>query len=193
MRNHTFVTLIILLTIVIPMSANAEYEGGKDNNPDDDVPFTIISRDAPSIDKTKWDLTIEMKQDYHENGTTFEIITQICTNDGVCDPPEVMAAEIDERLHTISLTPPDDHSYVNWRVKSIDSNGNKTNHPHGDWYKTWSSCWYNDGEYGGVDSTSDGCLENESEKNISGFLFNTSIVALLSSTIIIYRKHNNVS
>ena len=95
-----------------------------------------------------------------------------------------MDADITERLHTISLTPPEDHSYVNWRVKAIDSDGNKTNHPHGDWYKTWSSCWYNDGTYGGVDATSDGCAVGEANAQVPGFLFCTSIIAIISSTVV---------
>ena len=81
-------------------------------------------------------------------GTSFELITQICTNDGICDPPVTMNADIDQRLHSISLTPPNDHTYVNWRVKATDSEGNKTNYPQGDWFKTWSSCYYNEGVWG---------------------------------------------
>ena len=108
-----------------------------------------------------------MDDDAYQNGTTFEIITQICLNSGVCDPPVIMNAEIDGPNQTIKLTPPSDHTYVNWRVKAIYEDGNSTNYPTGDWYKTWSSCWFDDGSYGGIDSNSDGC--NSDDDSLPGF------------------------
>ena len=52
--------------------------------------------------------------------------------------------------------------------------GNSTNFPQGSWYTTWSSCWQNDGAYGGIDANNagDGCAEGE---NTPGF---GAIVAL---------------
>lgn len=156
MRRKLLIPSLIVLLLLTPTSLGAA-EGGVDVNPDENAPFTVISRDSPSVDKEKWSLTIEMSQDAYDNGTSFELITQICTNDGICDPPVTMNADIDQRLHSISLTPPNDHTYVNWRVKATDSEGNKTNYPQGDWFKTWSSCYYNEGVWGGTDSLDDGC------------------------------------
>ena len=106
----------------ITLAHGAELEGGKDINPEGDVPFTVSAIDTPSVDKNEWTLTIEMSQEAADNGTTFEILTQICLNTGVCDPPVPMDAEIDGRLHTVSVTPPNSyfsrHTYVNWRVKA---------------------------------------------------------------------------
>ena len=116
MGRKILVLGVLFLTILAPNSSAAG-DAGVDVNPKGDEPFTVIERSTPSVDKETWSLTIEMKQEAYDNGTTFQIVTQICTNDGVCDPPVTMDAEITERLHSISLSPPNDHSYVNWRVK----------------------------------------------------------------------------
>ena len=168
--------LLASLIVALPLAHGAELEGGKDVNPEGDVPFTVSAIDTPSVDKKEWTLTIEMSQEAADNGTTFEILTQICLNTGVCDPPVPMDAEIDDRLHTISVTPPNGHTYVNWRVKAIDSDGNKTNYPSGDWYKIWSSCWYNEGEWGGIDSVADGC--KETSEDTPGFGIIASLVSI---------------
>ena len=189
MAKKTILLLIIISILIMPTGYAAEIEGGEDVNPEsDDVPFTITYRDTPSVDKDEWKLAIEMNEDAHNNGTTFEIITQICLNDGVCEPPVIMDAEMDGRLHTVSLTPPNEHSYVNWRIKATDSEGNKTNYPQGDWYKTWSSCWYNDGQWGGSDSTSDGC---EEETPGFGIIATTSAIAIAAISISRKRISNN--
>ena len=82
MRNRVLVPLLMMLIMTIPTSIGAE-EGGVDTNPDEDDPFTVVSRDTPSVDKEVWSLSIEMSEEAYNNGTTFEIITQICTNDGI--------------------------------------------------------------------------------------------------------------
>ena len=189
MAPKGLVILIALALLTLPSTLGAAIEGGQDVNPEgDEIPFLVLERDSPSVDKIKWSLTIEMSQETYDNGTTFEIITQVCTNDGVCDPPVIMEAEINDRVHSISVTPPSDHTYVNWRVKATDTDGNNTNYPHGDWFKTWSSCWYNDGNWGGVNSLDDGCDVNE--EDAPGFTALASIVALGLGIIAISRREN---
>ena len=181
--------LIALMLLTLPSTQGAATEGGQDVNPEgDDVPFLVLERDSPSVDKVKWSLTIEMSQEAYDNGTTFDLITQVCTNDGVCDPPVIMEAEINDRVHSISITPPSDHTYVNWRVKATDAEGNNTNYPHGDWFKTWSSCWYNDGNWGGVNALDDGCDVNE--EDAPGFTAVASIAALGLGVIAISRRES---
>ena len=182
--------LIVLMLLSLPSTQGAAIEGGQDVNPEgDDVPFLVVERDSPSVDKVKWSLTIEMSQEAYDNGTTFDLITQVCTNDGVCDPPVIMEAEINDRVHSISITPPSDHTYVNWRVKATDAEGNNTNYPHGDWFKTWSSCWYNDGSWGGVNALDDGC--DVDEEDAPGFTALASIAALGLGLIAISRREGH--
>ena len=188
MRKPMIVTMLIMLALFLPHTTAAS-EGGVDVNPSSDEPFTVIKRDSPSIDNEQWTLSIEMTQEAYDNGTTFELITQICTNDGVCDPPVVMDADVTERIHSISVTPPSDHTYVNWRVKALDNDGNKTNYPQGDWFKTWSSCWYNDGAWGGADSSAGGCLK--SDESTPGFATLVTISAISMAALMATRRINH--
>lgn len=164
MRLSWVTCLLVCLMLFSSFTSASELVGGQDENPaPEEAPFTILARDAPSVDGKSWSLSIEMDEAEHSNGTLFEIITQICTNDGVCDPPVVMDVAVDERVHDIDLKPKDDHTYINWRVRAVYEDGNSTNFPQGSWYTTWSSCWQNDGAYGGIDANAekDGCGTDE--------------------------------
>lgn len=178
MEKKIIIALLLSMILLSPLTSAAEVKGGEDVNPDEnEVPFTIDSRDTPSMDSKSWSLTITMNDDEYQNNTTFEITTQICLNDGVCDPPVVMDAEVNGAQHTISVTPPSDHTYVNWRVKAIYEDGNSTNYPTGDWYKTWSSCWYDGGSFGGIDSTEEGCTgEDESLPGFTAIIASSAIL-----------------
>ena len=90
------------------------------------------------------DLSVELDQAALDNGTTLAITTQICLNNGVCDPPVAQEATVsdDGSTYTMELEPPSDHSYVNWRIKATYADESTENFPDGAWYKTWSSCYY---------------------------------------------------
>jgi hypothetical protein len=150
------VTFLLLASMAGGASAG-ETTGGEDTNPGTDVPFTVVERTSPSRDGTTWSLSIELSQEAKENGTTAIITTQICLNSGVCDPPVDHEPTVEDGVYSMELKPPTDHSYVNWRVKATYADDSKENFPSGDWYKTWSTCYYNDGAYGGVHADGDGC------------------------------------
>tara|TARA_B100000459_G_scaffold140319_2_gene99182 strand:- start:926 stop:1459 length:534 start_codon:yes stop_codon:yes gene_type:complete len=158
--------------MITPMSATAsDAAAGEDVSPsDEDVPFSVATRTTPSTDGQTWELSLVMDDDAYENGTTFEITTQVCTNNGVCDPPVLMEATIDDKMQYVSLTPPSDHTYVNWRVKAIYSDDTYTNFPSGDWYTTWSSCYFQqDSGWGGVDYKDGKCDTGTESESIPGF------------------------
>lgn len=148
----------LLMTSALTVQA-AKATGGEDVNPGDDAPFTVQERTTPSQDGQVWTLTLALDQEAVDNGTTLAFTTQICTNDGVCDPPvnQDMVVSDDGSTFTSDLTPPNDHSYVNWRVKATYSDDSTENFPQGEWYKTWSTCYYNDGSFGGIHADGDGC------------------------------------
>lgn len=165
------VLVILAVFILIPISSMAsEVNAGEDVNPaNDEAPFTIAERTSPSVDGDVWSLSIVMNDEEAANETEFELTTQVCTNDGVCDPPVKMDAEKEGNTYSISVTPPSDHTYVNWRVKAIYSDGNTTNFPQGDWYKTWSSCYYQqDSGWGGEDYQDGECRTGE-DVGLPGF------------------------
>tara|TARA_B100000900_G_scaffold38827_1_gene29164 strand:- start:592 stop:1224 length:633 start_codon:yes stop_codon:yes gene_type:complete len=160
MKQSVTLLMAFALMITTAFAAQAgEATGGEDVNPDGDVPFTVQERTTPSQDGETWTLSVVMNQEAIDNGTTFAITTQICLNSGVCDPPVMQEVTVsdDGSTHTAELTPPEDHSYVNWRVKATYSDDSSETYPEGDWYKTWSTCYYDDGSYGGVHAQSNGC------------------------------------
>lgn len=86
MRSSKIACALCCLFLLAPLASASELVGGQDENPaDGEAPFTILERDSPSIDGEQWTLTLEMNQAEYDNGTEFQISTQICTNDGVCD------------------------------------------------------------------------------------------------------------
>ena len=70
------VVIALLITLIFGLSyvSAGDATPGEDVNPDDsDVPFTILSRDSPSVDSKSWSLKIRMNDDAYQNNTTFEI------------------------------------------------------------------------------------------------------------------------
>lgn len=184
MRNVMLVSLMLMLVGV----ATAGGVGGQDSGPDPaTTPFSAHSTTSPSVDGETWTLTVTMNDEAVENGTTMILTTQICTNDGVCDPPVTQDATVsdDGSVHTVTVTPPEDHTYVNWRAEMTYSDGEEESHPSGDWYKTWSNCYYDDGAWGGENANADGCIEEE-ESPGPGFAL--SLVALTVAAAAIGRR-----
>ena len=183
MKRAVAILVVLGLTMMSAFAAQAAgTTGGEDANPGDDVPFTVEERTTPSQDGQTWALSLVMDQDALDNGTTFAITSQICLNNGVCDPPvnQDITVSDDGSTYTTDLTPPEDHSYVNWRVKATYSDDSTENFPQNDWYKTWSTCYYDDGSYGGVHSDGDGCNVPSSGEG-TGFLPSVGVMLTLTA------------
>ena len=164
-RSLTFLLMALFiigsLQITNPVSA-ADFEGGVNVEPVvEETIFNAISHTEVTTDLGDWDITMTLNNDAFNNNTTFDLITQICNNDGVCLPPEsaIITSE-DNRTFTSSVTTIENHTYVNWRVKATYPNDNGTTEmfPSSGFYKTWSDCWINDGEWGG-----DGCIDSDND------------------------------
>ena len=51
MEKKIIIALLLSMILLSPLTSAAEVKGGEDVNPDEnEVPFTIDSRDTPSID-----------------------------------------------------------------------------------------------------------------------------------------------
>ena len=188
MRITVFLTALCLMLSATTGVHAGEAVGGEDVNPEDDVPFTVVERTTPSQDSTPWSLSVTLDQDAVDNGTSLEITTQICLNNGVCDPPVKQSVEVSDDGSTFSteLEPPTDHSYVNWRIKATYPDESTENFPNGDWYKTWSSCYYQDGNYGGVHADGNGCNvpgSGESEGFLPAAGLVTALVAMSGAAV----------
>ena len=187
MHGRHLISMLLIVTLIFPLVAGSSLTGGVDKNPDEsEVPFSIIERTTPSVDGEDWNFEIKIDEDAYANGTTLSITTQICTNDGVCDPP--VPHEIEpSRNYAVAITPPSDHTYVNWRVTANYENGEKEHFPQGDWFKTWSSCWFNEDVWGGVDSTDDGCKIGDEGGILPGFAL-PIILGSIVMAIAYYRR-----
>ena len=143
--------ICILLSISLLNVASAAGEGGVNVEPKvDETIFSEITHTETTTDLEDWEITLTLSDDAINNNTTFELTTQMCNNDGVCLAPTVAeVSTTDGKIFTSAVTTIEDHSYVNWRVKATYSDDNDTTEmfPSKGFYKTWSDCWFNDGEF----------------------------------------------
>ena len=153
--------IICSLPITSPVSASGD-EGGVNVDPVvEQTIFQAINHTDVTTDLGNWEITVTLNNDAFNNNTTLDLITQICNNDGICWPPEyaVITSE-DNRTFTSSVTTIENHAYVNWKFEATysDDNGITEMFPSSGFYKTWSDCWINDGEWGGY-----GCTDSDND------------------------------
>ena len=173
--------LATLMLLSLPLSSAAG-NPGEDRLPDTETtPFSSVSATSPSVDGKLWELSFSLDQGYVDNNTTVKVISQICTNDGVCDPPVPQTLKNDGEVYSTSLTPPEDHTYVNFQITLIDENGTEVNYPPANWYTTWSTCYYDDGEWGGEDSSEEGCKDGLPKWAIIAGVSGVAVIALVYS------------
>ena len=147
--------IMALILIILPL-ASAKPEGGVNVDPAlEDTIFSNINHTEVTHDLDIWNISLTLNQEAFANNTTFTLTAQICTNDGVCLPPESRPLNTsDNRSFLANMTTIEDHTYVNWRVKAnyTDDNNSKELFPPSGFYKTWSDCWFYEDAWGG-----DGC------------------------------------
>ena len=174
--------VIFAALLLLPLASAGE--AGEDITPDiDSTPFASVSHQSPSQDGVEWTLDFVLDDDL--NYTSIEVTTQICTNDGVCDQP--ITTEFSNGPFSVTVTPPEDHTYVNWRIKVIDGD-NSTKYPSSKWYKAWSDCWYDvyDSKWGGDNCPEE--VESEGEESSLPFM---SISALLAISLLAARTRRD--
>ena len=173
---------VILIAITLIGTASAAGEGGVNVEPVvEDTIFIEIDHTETTTDLEDWEITLTLSDDAISNNTTFELTTQMCNNDGVCLPPTVAETfSNDGKTFTSAVTTVEDHSYVNWRIKATYSDDNNTTEtfPSKGFYKTWSDCWFNDGEWGG-----DGCKEGQTDGDDS---FLPAVSAALTASAFLF-------
>jgi len=159
LRTKYILCIIISIALINTVSA-AGMEGGVNVEPVvEDTIFDAITHTETTHDLEDWNITLTLNNAAFSNNTSFALVTQICNNDGVCLPPgEATLSTDDNRTFDSAVTAIEDHTYINWRVKATyaDDNNSTEMFPSSGFYKTWSDCWLNDGEWGG-----DGCTEPE--------------------------------
>ena len=181
MRTRAVLAILLAMSL-LPISSAAETKGGVNIEPIvEETIFSDINHTETTRDLDQWEITLTLNEDAYSNNTTFTLTTQICINEGVCFAPEKANLSTDDnKTFTSSVTTMDDHTYVNWKIQATypDDNDTVEKFPASGYYKTWSDCWYNDGEWGG-----DGCPDTVGEKDSDGLpavgvLFTAGIVML---------------
>ena len=161
MKTRYLVCILISLALITPVSA-ADVEGGVNIEPViEETIFDSLNHTVNTTDLDDWNITMTLNDAAYNNNTTFTLTTQICNNEGVCFAPSSATILTDDnKTFTSGVTTLEDHSYVNWRVTATYADDDNTTEkfPASGFYKTWSDCWYHDGEWGG-----DGCPESEVE------------------------------
>jgi len=178
-----FAVISVMILLCSNPVSGAEVEGGVNIDPNvEDTIFSSITHTETTTDLQTWDITMSLNQEAFENNTTFTLTTQICNNEGICLAPE--NAEItteNNQTFTSSVMTIEDHSYVNWRVTATYTSDNDTQEkfPASGFYKTWSDCWYHQGEWGG-----DGCEEDVQNEDSSESIPFIGIYAIVSCVVI---------
>ena len=143
-RLITLLCLLILIGTFIP--SVAAVNGGEDIEVDvTNSPMMWINHSTNLSDEMDWGITVKLNSNASDNGTTVKILRQMCTNEGVCFPPEfVNVSSSDENSSwTSSWQTIDDHAYVNWKVTLNYTDGEEETWPKsGEYAKAWSDCWY---------------------------------------------------
>lgn len=180
--------LCILMSIALLNTASAAGEGGVNIEPVvEDTIFSEITHTETTTDLEDWEITMTLNSDAANNNTTFELTTQICNNEGVCFAPTTAELSTNDNLtFTSAVTTIEDHSYVNWRVKATyaDDNDSTEMFPSSGFYKTWSDCWFNDGEWGGDNcpKESSGDDDDDSFLPAIGVVVTAGVVMLAAAT-----------
>lgn len=143
-RLTTLLCLLILIGTFIP--SVAAVKGGEDIEIDvNNSPMMWIEHSTNLSDGMDWEITVKLNSNASDNGTTVKILRQMCTNEGVCFPPDfVNVSSSDENSSwSSSWQTIDNHAYVNWKVTLNYTDGEEETWPKsGEYAKTWSDCWY---------------------------------------------------
>ena len=84
---RTVIALTLIALLAVSTTSYAAKTAGQDNGPEaEDTPFESYTVTSPSVSGETWTLVVVMDEAHMSNNTTFEISSQICLNDGVCDP-----------------------------------------------------------------------------------------------------------
>ena len=184
-RNSTMRRVVAIFMAVLLASSltSATAAGGVDKDPDlEDTVFTSITHSVNAHDGDSWSIDFALNSGATDNGTTFTLTTQQCTNDGVCDPPESRELVDGEEAGTFSssVVTKDDHSYVNWRLRVTYPDSEEIEKlPSEGFYKSWSDCWHYEGEWGG-----DGCNKlSEEESSLPAISAALGIIAITTAAI----------
>ena len=123
-----------------------------------------------------------------ENGSNIsnvKWVTQICVNTGVCYPPEERQMEKSGNGVNFgySLEAQPGYSYINWKFILEAEDGSESLVPEvGFGWKVWSDCWFDNGTWGGSETS---CKDDDGM--IPGFTISLAIVSVGMAALMLGR------
>jgi len=137
--------IALALCALLLFPAVSASEGGVNQDLDiEGTSISAISTPSESSDGVEFDITVTLDQDAANNGTNVSWTWQVCLNSGVClaPVPEELTSNDGGTTWITTMTPVEDHSYVNYRITLEYADGNSSVYPEAGWGgKVWSDCW----------------------------------------------------
>lgn len=181
----TVLLAISLLSLTVSASGTA---GVNDDPPLEGTDVVSVTHDNVSVDGLAFHISFVLSDEALDNGTSVEMKTQICVNNGFCHPPEVMELSQEGSSFSGEVTPMEDHTYVNWRITlTYTDSENETKIPESGFATTWSNCWFFEEAWGG-----DGCPtvgdDEEPKSDSIPALSSIAVLATLSVSAMLIRQ-----
>jgi len=190
-------SVLLIMALIAPV-ALAGGTPGQDQDPNlSGTPISEITHTTPSDEDDLWSITITLNDDAVSNNTSVEGLTQICYNLGSCLSPQPLQLSSDDGKiwsGEVIAKGPDScseadpnvclHTYVNWKV-TLDYSDDETEEefPDSGYYKTWSSCWFDSGTWGGNNCIQIDLVDKEEDSLDSVPMFSVMFVMLVAALI----------
>ena len=156
MMRRVFI-IALSLCLIVPYATAANAGDNRTINVDG-TPMDSIDAPSVSVDDVNFVVQVTLNAEASSNGTTVQWTTQMCLNSGVCNQPEVLNMTGEDSNWTGTVTPVNDHSYVNYDIVLNYNDGNSEKFPEGGFTqggKVWSDCWVSGDESGGENCPDD--------------------------------------
>ncbi len=112
-------------------------------------------------------------------------VTQVCVNSGVCYPPEErqMDRSDDGLSFGYALETRPGYSYINWKFILKTDNGSESLLPEvGFGWKVWSDCWFDNGTWGGSETSCE-----DDDDMMPGFTISLAMVSVGMAALMLGR------
>ena len=166
--------ILLVGMLMLPVSAS---EGGVNESASLDG-TGIKSLDYEHVLRASYGGNYEISLDIEEGTNISEVnwVTQVCVNTGVCYPPEErkMIKSDTGLSFGYSLETQPGYSYINWKFNLEADDGSESMVPEvGFGWKVWSDCWFDNGTWGGSETS---CKDDDDM--VPGFTISLAMVSV---------------
>ena len=138
---------------------------------------------VPASSRGSYEIRLEV--DDESNISSIRWVTQVCINSGVCYPPEEVLMELSESGTSfvgLHQTEPG-YSYMSWKFILESDDGSESQVPEvGFGWKVWSDCWFDNGTWGGSETS---CQEDKSV--LPGFAISLTMASVAMAALMAKR------